>query len=352
MAGNKTGRDVRVGLAGLGRFGRLHAAALGAMPGATLAAVCDPNSDALTAVGDLYDVPGRFDSYDTMLAAGGLDAVFIVTPEPLHAEQARLAIGHGLAVFVEKPLAFSAAEGAALVAAAASAGRPLQLGFVLRFETQHAIVREEIAAGRLGPLVSLRVKRNCSRAWFPDYGDRVHPIYETSIHDIDLLLWYVGAPCVRVHSVERRISGRRYPDGCWALLEFAGGVVATLETSWFVPDGAPANVLTPTWRGTIDAELEVVGQRGTARIRALDSGLALWQPDFTAVPETGLWPEAHGQIGGALRAEDAHFLDCVRGGQPSTIASATDALEGLRIAEAIVEAARQGQPVEIPTPAV
>ncbi|HET7095482.1 MAG TPA: Gfo/Idh/MocA family oxidoreductase, partial [Thermomicrobiales bacterium] len=317
-----------------------------------LAAVCDPDSDALAAVGDRHAVPGRFASYDAMLAAGGLDAVFIVTPEPLHAEQARLAIGHGLPVFLEKPLAFSAAEGAALVAAAASAKLPLQLGFVLRFETQHAIVREEIAAGRLGPLVSLRVKRNCSRAWFPDYGDRVHPIYETSIHDIDLLLWYVGAPCTRVHAVERNISGQRYPDGCWALLEFEGGVVATLETSWFVPDGAPANVLTPTWRGTIDAELEVVGQRGTARIRALDSGLALWLPDFAAVPETGLWPEAHGQIGGALRAEDAHFLDCVRSGQPSTIASASDALEGLRIAEAIVEAARQGQPVEIPTPAV
>ncbi len=351
MTETTTERAIRVGLAGLGRFGKLHAAALGAMPGARLAAICDPNPDALATVGDRYDVPGRFASFDAMLGAGGLDAVFIVTPEPLHAGQARQAIAHGLPVFLEKPLAFSAAEGAEIVAAAELAGVPLQLGFVLRFDTQHAIVRDEIAAGRLGPLVSLRVKRNCSRAWFPDYGDRVHPVYETSIHDIDLLLWYVGAPCVRVQAVERRVSGLRYPDGCWALLEFANGAVAMLETSWFVPDGAPANVLTPDWRGTIDAELEVVGQRGSARIRLLDGGVALWRPDYTAVPEIGLWPEAHGQIGGALRAEDEHFLACVRNGQSSTIASAADALEGLRIAEAIVEAATSGQPVDLAPPA-
>ncbi|HEU0114580.1 MAG TPA: Gfo/Idh/MocA family oxidoreductase [Thermomicrobiales bacterium] len=348
MAGETTEGATRVGLAGLGRFGQLHAAALTALPEARLAAICDPNPDALAAVGERYGVAARFASFEAMLAAGGIDAVFIVTPEPLHAEQARLAIDRGLPVFLEKPLAFSAAEGAALVAAAELAKLLLQLGFVLRFETQHAIVREEIAAGRLGPLVSLRAKRNCSRAWFPDYGDRVHPIYETSIHDIDLFLWYVGAPCTRVQAVERNVSGRRYPDGCWALLEFAGGATAMLETSWFVPDGAPANVLTPTWRGTLDAELEVIGQRGTARIRALDSGLALWQPDYAAVPETGLWPEAHGQIGGALRAEDAHFIACARSGQPSTIASAADALNGLRIAEAIVEAAKTGRPVELP----
>ncbi|HEU5433554.1 MAG TPA: Gfo/Idh/MocA family oxidoreductase [Thermomicrobiales bacterium] len=352
MAGETTRRQVRVGLAGLGRFGQLHATVLAGLPDAQLAAICDPNPDALATVGARHGVAARFASFAEMLAAGGIDAVFIVTPEPLHAEQARRAIDHGLPVFLEKPLAFAAAEGAALVAAAEVAKLPLQVGFVLRFETRHAMVREEIAAGRLGPLVSLRAKRNCSRSWFPDYGDRVHPVYETSIHDIDLFLWYVGAPCTRVQAVERRLSGRRYPDGCWALLEFAGGATAMLETSWFVPDGAPANVVTPNWRGTIDAELEVIGQRGTARIRALDSGFALWQPDSTAAPEVGLWPEAHGQIGGALRAEDAHFLASVRSGQPSTIASAADALNGLRIAEAIVESARLGQPVDLPATGV
>ena len=108
-----------------------------------------------------------------------------------------------------------------------------------------------------------------------------------------------------MQAVERHLSGLRYPDGCWALVEFASGAVGMLETSWLVPAGAPANVVTPTWRGTIDAEIEVIGDAGTSRIRLLDAPLSLWSEGFTAAPETGLWPEVSGSIGGALRDEDA-----------------------------------------------
>jgi predicted dehydrogenase len=218
---------------------------------------------------------------------------------------------------------------------------------VLRFDIQHALLKSEIARGALGQVVSLRAKRNTSKAWFPDYGDRAHTVYETSIHDIDLLLWYAGSPITRVQAVERHLSGLRYPEGCWALVEFASGAVGILETSWLVPAGAPANVVTPTWRGTIDAEIEVIGDAGTSRIRLLDAPLSLWSGGFTAAPETGLWPEVSGSIGGALRDEDAHFIDRVRRGAPESIASVADAVMGLRVAEAIVAAAATGTAVEL-----
>jgi predicted dehydrogenase len=334
---------VRVGLAGLGRFGQLHAAVLGAMAGVELAAVCDPRPDALV-------VPGgarRFASFEAMLDEAALDAVFIVTPEPLHAEQALAAIARGIPVFLEKPLALTAAEGERVARAAVEAGVPLQIGFVLRFDVQHALLRARIAAGELGPLVSLRAKRNVSHVWFPDYGDRAHPMHETAIHDVDLLLWYAASPVTRVQAVERNRAGMRYPDGCWALLEFASGAVGIVETSWFVPAGAPANVLTPAWRGTIDAEIEVVGETGTGRIRALDASLALWSAAYTAAPETGLWPEVGAAIGGALREEDAHFLERVRRGLPESAASMADAVTGLRVIEAVIASAASGGPVAV-----
>jgi predicted dehydrogenase len=282
-----------------------------------------------------------------MLDRAALDAVFLVTPEPLHVEQIHAAVARGVAVFVEKPLAMTAAEGARVAAAARAAGVPLQVGFVLRFETQHALLKAEIDRGALGQLVSLRAKRNVSRAWFPDYGDRAHPVHETAIHDIDLLLWYAASPVRRVHAVARNRSGMRYPDGCWALLEFASGAVGIVETSWFVPAGAPANVVTPAWRGTIDAEIEVIGDAGTSRIRLLDAPLSFWSADATAKPETGLWPEVGGSIGGALREEIAHFLDRVRRGAPESMASVADAVAGLRLAEAIIASAESGEPVEV-----
>ena len=336
---------LRVGLAGLGRFGKLHAAVLARLAGVELAAVCDPRPEEVSAVRARHEGVAGFADFDAMLAAAALDAIFIVTPEPLHAEQTLQAIAHGIPVFVEKPLAQTAAEGERVAAAAAEASVPLQVGFVLRFDTQHAMLKSQISEGRLGRLVSLRAKRNVSKAWFPDYGDRAHAVHETSVHDIDLLLWFAGSPVTKVQAVERNLSGMRYPDGCWALLEFASGAVGIIESSWLVPAGAPANVVTPTWRGTIDAEIEVVGDMATGRIRALDTPLSLWSEDYSAMPETGLWPEVAGAIGGALREEDAHFLDRVRRGAPETTASVADAVAGLRVAEAIMAAAAAGSPV-------
>jgi predicted dehydrogenase len=338
---------VRVGLAGLGRFGKLHASVLAALPGVELVAVCDPAESEVAAVAARHAVKGRYPSLDAMLAAEPLDACFLVTPEPLHAAQALTVLERRIALFVEKPLAMTVAEGEVVLAAADRAEVPLQVGFLLRFETRHALLKEEIAAGRFGPLVSLRAKRNVSRAWFPAYGDRAHPVYETSIHDIDLLLWYAANPCTAVYAVERNHARLTYPDACWAMLQFASGAVGIIETSWFVPAGAPANVLTSDWHGTIDSELEVVGADQTGRIRLLDGGLAVWQPELAAHPETSLWPESGGSIGGALREQDHHFIDRVRDGSASLIADAADALSGLRVAAAIVESARTGAEVRL-----
>ena len=168
---------VRVGLAGLGRFGKLHAAVLGEMAGVELAAVCDPQPDEVAAMVARYDgAQGFADVEDDAGQTAELDAVFIVTPEPLHAEQALAALSRGIATFTEKPLAMTSAEGERVAAAAAASGVPLQVGLILRFDTQHALLKSEIDRGALGQVVSLRAKRNISKAWFPDYGDRAHTV--------------------------------------------------------------------------------------------------------------------------------------------------------------------------------
>jgi predicted dehydrogenase len=339
---------LRVGLAGLGRFGKLHASVLDQLPDVELTAVCDPRRDEVAAVTSRHPGAKGYADFDAMLDDAQLDALFVVTPEPLHAAQAISALQRGIPIFVEKPLAMTAEEGARVAAAASSAGVPLQVGFVLRFDTPHIQLKAEIMRRALGDVVSIRTKRNVSKAWFPDFGDRAHTMYETAIHDVDLLLWYAASPVTRVRAVERNLSGMRYPDGCWALLEFANGAVGMLETSWLVPDGAPANVVTPAWRGTIDAEIEIVGSAGSSRIRLLDGPLSLWSPEFTAVPELGLWPEVSGSIAGALREEDHHFLQRVHSGAPESIASVGEAIAGLEVIEAIVASAESGTTVDLP----
>ena len=97
-------RRVRIGLAGLGRMGRIHAANLsGRCPSALLACVFDTDAGAARQAGERFEVP-RVTSYQDMLADDRLEAVAIATPTATHAELAVRAARAGKHVFCEKPI--------------------------------------------------------------------------------------------------------------------------------------------------------------------------------------------------------------------------------------------------------
>lgn len=338
---------LRVGLVGVGRFGQLHAAVLAALPEVQLAAIADACADRRNQVGDRHAVAARYASAEELFADPSLEAFVLVTPDELHASQGLQAVATGKAVFIEKPLAASWQEAKQLQQAAAASGSLLQTGLILRYELQHGLLQEQVAAGSFGELVSLRVKRNCSAAWFEGVADRAHTVFETLIHDIDLLLWFSGSQASRVMAMERRFGSHLSPEGCFALIQFASGCVGIAETSWFVPAQAPANVITETWQGTIDAELAVVGTRRTAQLRLLDGPLQIWGEQRQHCPDGLLWPQRQGRVLGALQAELGDFVTAARSGIPSATVSLSEAIEGLRIAEAIVESARSGQAVTL-----
>jgi predicted dehydrogenase len=106
-------------------------------------------------------------------------------------------------------------------------------------------------------------------------------------------------------------------------------------------------VIAGSWQGSIDAELVVVGRGQTAQIRYLDSPLQIWGASGTLAPDTHLWPEQQSRVEGALRSELADFVSCVRRGQASRVANLEQAVQGLQLAEAIVESAQLGRPVHL-----
>ena len=147
-----------------------------------------------------------------------------------------------------------------------------------------------------------------------------------------------------VTALEFRRGEHLAPQGCFALLKLGSGCIAQLESSWSVPDQAPATLITPHWQSTIDAELAVVGTSRTAR---LQGGLQIWTDQLLEHPDLSLWPQLDGQVHGALQAQLQDFLACVRTGTPSAIASLSDAVEGLRVAEAVIASARLGTRVDL-----
>lgn len=340
-------RPLRVGLAGVGRFGALHAAVLAALEGVELAAVADPDAERLQQLAERWNVPQRHRDAQALIEDERLDALILATPDGLHGAQARAALERGRHLFVEKPLAASWREAQELQRLASQRGALLQVGMILRYEASHRLLHQEIRAGRFGDLVSIRAQRNCSRGSYAAIADRVHTVHRTLIHDIDLLLWLSGSRVSSVMALEVRQGEHLAPLGCFALLQLADGGVAQLESSWTVPAQAPANVLSGQRHSCIDAELTVVGTRQTAKLRGLQSPLQIWSDAALQQPDTSLWPELDGQVAGALRDELRDFTTSVRLGRPSSVADLAQAVEALRVAEAIIEAGRRGTAIPL-----
>lgn len=344
--------EIRVGVVGLGRFGRLHARVLSELPGCRIGALCDVDEAALERCGDEFGVDALYTDLEAMLVSRDLDAVDIVTDEAAHGAQALLCLEYGKAVFVEKPLATGTAEAEAVVEAARASGLPVVVGNISRFDARYAILRRETEAGRLGRVSLVQAKRGFSRAWFAGFGSRVHPVFESMIHDLDLALWYLPSPVRRVYAQAASSGGDGMPDTLVAVLTAEDGALAVLQSNWLVPDAAPVTLAGPPTapldlQGTIDAQIEVVGASGVGRVDLTAGELTLWDDSGLRAPDSSLWPEVHGRVCGALREELAHFLGCVRSRTPSKIAPPEEAARAVRLAEAIVDSSRTGEVVPV-----
>ena len=155
---------LRVGVAGLGNVGGAHARELlaGRVPGAALAAVADSKPEALAA---FATQPG-FASGAELIASGTIDALIIATPHYSHTPLSVAALGAGLHVLVEKPLAAHKADAQKMIEAYERRPRSSQVFaemLSLRIDPAFVKLRALLEAGALG-----RVRRILwlSTHWF------------------------------------------------------------------------------------------------------------------------------------------------------------------------------------------
>ena len=143
---------LRVGIAGLGRMGRRHAENLAhRVPQAELVAACDPSADELGWAQRHLGVAQRYGDYAEMLAQPDLEAVFLVTPTTLHAQQIVDALRARKHVFSEKPLSLDVGECQRVEAEAAlQPDLKVMIGFVRRFDTSFRHAHARIMQGHIG----------------------------------------------------------------------------------------------------------------------------------------------------------------------------------------------------------
>jgi predicted dehydrogenase len=151
---------LKLGVIGVGGYGMVNARAALGVGGVEITAICDVDSAHLekNAV-EIEKLQGRrpqtYRLYEEMLDKAPLEAVIIATPPQWHALQFIAAVGKGLDVYMEKPLAYDVREGRAMVDAARKSGRIVQIGFQRRQSRAFQDAAKFIAEGKAGNVVQV-----------------------------------------------------------------------------------------------------------------------------------------------------------------------------------------------------
>jgi predicted dehydrogenase len=330
-------RPVRVGLIGLGAMGRNHLRLLSARADAQLVAVGDVVRDAVDAASAASGAQGYAEPL-ALLAEADLDAVVIASPTTTHLTLALAAVERGIAVLVEKPLAATPAEADALVAAAARAGVPIQVGHVERFNPAVLELGRLLEAGWLSTVYAITSRR---AGPFPDRIRDVGVTIDLATHDVDILSFVAGERPSRVSAETAQRVHQDHEDLLFGLLSFPSGTVGMLDVDW----------LTPAKRRT----LTVVGEEGMFELDYLSQRLTFTRSTDTTNPRLigGYAPTFEGESvelplesREPLAAELDAFLAVVRdGGRP--VVDAEDGRWAVVVADALLRAAHEHRTVEL-----
>jgi predicted dehydrogenase len=210
---------LRVGVIGTGRLGKQHVRILKRVPEVDFVGCFDIDTEKSMEIADEFDAKG-FRSVEELLQ--NVDAVSIVVPTVNHTEVAVAAVNEGKHVFLEKPIAATVPEAETITKAAQDAGRVLQIGHVERFNEAIRKCRPYIESPLFVEIHRL--------APFNIRGIDVSVIMDLMIHDIDLLLYFLGKTPIDIRAKGAGILTDA-PDIVNARLEFEEGCVANLTSS-------------------------------------------------------------------------------------------------------------------------
>jgi 1,5-anhydro-D-fructose reductase (1,5-anhydro-D-mannitol-forming) len=232
------------GIIGPGEIaGRSVAPALAKTEGSELYSICGRNSAATQAFADKWGAAKAFDSLDAFLADKALDAVYIATPNNLHADQAVRAAQAGKHVLCEKPMATSVGDAQSMIEACKNSSVALGVVFQNRYHAAHIRAREVIASGTLGEIqfVSAQLCRGFPRGrwegWRNDpIASGAGAIVAQSVHPIDLLRFLLGSEIVKVQGMSDIAPPQRpVEEIVFATLQFEDGIHASVVAGQILP---------------------------------------------------------------------------------------------------------------------
>jgi predicted dehydrogenase len=314
-----TERPLRVAVAGLGYWGPNIARNLVSIAGVELAWCCDPSEANRDRVALLYPNARQTAELDDVLQDPSVDAVALATPVSTHAALAIRVLEAGKHCFVEKPMAQSAADAEAVLAATEATGSTLMVGHLLEYHPGVIKLKELIDAGELGRVLYI-------------YGNRLNlgqirvdenALWSLGAHDVSVLLRLAGENPVEVEARGESYMREGIEDVVFCFLRFPSGLTAHLHLSWLDPHK--------------ERRFTVVGESRMATFddMAPEGKIAVYDKGFDEQAQlTGEYIPRSGDIWmprlsttEPLRIECEHFVRCIREGTRPV----SDAVSGVRV---------------------
>jgi predicted dehydrogenase len=287
-------KKLRYGFIGAGGIAGEHLTHLADRRDVEIVALADPNDQMMARHAAKFGVKQTFSDWKEMLAKAQLDAVSICTPNKLHAECAIGAMEAGCAVLCEKPLAGSAEEGEAMIAAAERLGRKLVIGFQYRFNSRTQFLKSAADGGQFGKILYARVQA-LRRRGIPNWGvfgrkelQGGGPLIDIGVHVLEMCHYTLGSPTP---------------------------VSASADMFTYIGN-KPSDRVQSQWKGW-DYETYNVEDLAVGRVRFANGTVMHIETCFAAHIEKDYWSfQLMGENGGAtwdppriFRDEDGHMVD-------------------------------------------
>ncbi|MBP2475828.1 myo-inositol 2-dehydrogenase/D-chiro-inositol 1-dehydrogenase [Crossiella equi] len=329
---------MRIGVAGVGRIGTMHATNLATLPTIDEVVLFDPvPGRAATSAAALGGRATAVDTLDELL--GAVNGVLLATPTDTHPEMLRRSIAAGVPTLCEKPIAGDLDTMRALVREVDASGVEVLVGFQRRFDPAVLELHRRIRSGELGTVYLARAIGHDAEP--PDFGylPASGGIFrDLLIHDLDAVPWLVGEPVAEVYAsgsvlVHEAFAQADDVDNAVVTLRFASGAHAVLA-------GGRQNAL------GYDHRIEVLGSKDSLAVgvdpRTPLTSLEADGPKVAADAYPGFIERFHR----AYLNEMAVFVDVVAG-RAENPSPARESLVSLELALACDESRRSGKPVRV-----
>ncbi|HET6507678.1 MAG TPA: Gfo/Idh/MocA family oxidoreductase [Baekduia sp.] len=346
--------SLRVAIAGYGLAGRVfHAALVGATDGLEVAAVVTNDPDKRAALADEHPDARAVDRLDDALVDA--DLVVIASPNRFHAELAAQAIDAGRHVVVDKPLAVTAAQARKLDARATERGVVLAAFHNRRWDDDFLTLRREVAAGRLGDVLTLVSRFDRWRpepkanAWREnaDPADGGGLLLDLGSHLVDQAIQLLG-PVSHVYAeLDTTRPKAQVEDEVFLSLTHATGARSHLHAGVHAADGPPRFRALGTEGAYVVSGLDPQESQLRAGMRPDDPAFGHRAPGDAATFHDGSGTsERLAMERGDWPAFYAGVRDAIREGAPPPVPAA-DAIAVLDVLEAARASARGGTVVAL-----